>query len=604
MRAHLQAFAPVFPHCEGTLNAHRVACEPGGCLTTDAAVGILLAAVPAAITLVVLVLSLRAPGTPVGRSFAWLVSTLFVWQMVDAAMRVVGSESSAQFVRHAARIGWLLAIPAALHFALRYTRRTELADQPLTYALLYTPALVVQSLYNVGWLHDVLVHVPVWGWVVERTEGSAAPWITAWFVILALATMGLLAHHAYRLRDEPEPFRRASWLTIAIALPLGVGLVTEVAVPQLVGARHVPLTSTALVLFSIWALVGWWRTSLFDFDTVASARDVIDALSDAVLIFDVGEQLQFANHVAAHQFHVDALRDLFRSEREHTAFVAGPWTKAISGRPQHGLEMTLRLRSDATVPALVSLSPVEQGNHRGVVMVAHDIRTFLETQKELAEARAEAEQARQDGPWLHQVGDHLLDLARQADAPELSRLLGTLIGLTRADADRQELNLGSVDVRAELEAYQDKLTEAIAPKRLDLHLPSGSVPAYIDRNHFRQVLLGVLRYTNQTSPIPSLYVGLSTEGPHTLIELRVPTGVRAEHADALVRGEVPPVGDPSERLGFLLSRRLLQRMGCALRVKRLPNPSREISLEFELRMRTHAEAPVPSSYHDLETVHY
>ena len=559
-------------------------------------VGVALALVPLLVNLAILAVILRrGVDTRIARVFVMFVVMLVAWQAFDVAIRTAITAQSAATWRDLLRAGQFFAIATGVHFALRFAGHDRVADHVGTYGLLYLPPLAAQALYAAGVIDERLVRVPIWGWIA--TAADAGPWfdaVTVGFTLMVAAIPAILYAHVWRVRHNPRRFPTAQLIAVGISVPVVIGVVTEVVLPLVLGMRQIPITSTTLSAFSLASAVALQRNRIFEVDTVATARGLIDAVTDALMVCDPDGHVRFANAVAREQFNVGGtgrteVQAMFRSPREADAFLAGPWTNAIMGARRIGLEMTLLDRNHGPVECLVSLAAVRQSGMVGVMLVAHDISELRGVEAELAVTRERVEEARgTDGPWVAHLADELREplhgilgairtLSDQAELPpdpalleridsqgsQLLRLLSDVIDVSSIDAGELSLAFGELDLAAvlkELKPQAKQLTEA-HQNRVYVLAPT-SVEVRADGARVRQVVMGVLAFVSRLARGRTLTITAARLPLHGAITVSVPD-VRlspAQLTQALDR--LPRSGRAKgPRLTLALCRRLCQLMG-------------------------------------------
>ena len=394
------------------------------------------------------------------------------------------------------------------------------------------------------------------------------------------------------MRHDPRQFPNAQLLALGITVPVGIGVLTEVGLPVIMGIQQIPIASTTMSAFSLVAAIGLVRNRLFEVDTVATARGIIESISDALVVLDPDGTVRFANRTAREQFNIgpgarQQLHTFLRSESEARAFRAGPWNRALSGGRQYGLEMTLLDRNQQPVDCLVSLNAIRQGPAVGVMIVAHDISELREVEAELALARERVEEGREsDGPWIAHLSDELrnpvnaiLGCAKlldesgvsnpellqriHAQGSQLLRLLSDVIDVSQVDSGELPLSVEPTDVTQTLRAIAPICRKVVQNQknRVDFQLAE-SVYVVVDPVRLRQIVLGVLSFLNQMGRQRVLIVTATRENERQgvirfdLPEVTLPADQLANALDRLPRSG----GAKAARLTLALSRRLCQLM--------------------------------------------
>ena len=559
--------------------------------------GVSLALVPLLVNLAILVVLLRR-GSVVGvaRAFAIFVAMLSAWQFFDVTVRAATNAETAAAWRDLLRAGQFFAVATGVHFALRFARMERAAESIWTYIALYLPPLAAQALYAARLIDEPLVYVPIWGWIADTSQsGPLFDIVTAGFALQAAAIPAILYGHAWKVRTDQRRFPIAQLLAVGITVPVVLGVLTEALLPLFFGMRQIPITSTTLSAFSLAAAVGLQRNRMFQVDTVATAQEILESISDALMVFDPDGRVRFANAVAREQLNVSPagrsrIQELLRSPREAKAFLAGPWARALTGRREHGLEMTLVDRHQHPVECLVSVTAIRQGAAVGLMMVAHDISELRDVEAELALARERIEEARgTDGPWIAHLSDELrhplntilgcvqlmsegpqdqpvdaeLLQRMEVQGNQLLRLLSDVIDISQIDAGELPLTLSTTELTATIRAMTPICRQLVRTQsnRLDIRLAE-TVDVQVDPARLRQIVLGVITFLNSLGRQRT--VALQTDGTttHGVVRFSLP-GVSLSAAQlSQALDHLPRKGKAKgPRLTLALCRRLCQLMG-------------------------------------------
>ncbi|MCA9492264.1 MAG: PAS domain-containing protein, partial [Myxococcales bacterium] len=492
--------------------------------------GIALAALPALLNVGLLVYSLRnLPSDRVTRTFAFFLAMLVAWQLFDLSVRSATTAEAAASWRGLLRIWQFLAIASGLQLSLFMADLDRVASRPEVLAAIYGPCMLFESTYSAGLVVEHLEHVPVFGWIADSTTlGPLFSVMTTWFSAEAALMAGILVWNVWRTRGQGDPHAAARLFAIGIVVPVLSGLLTEAVLPQVLGIRQIPLTSTTLSVFSVATAYALGRYDLFRVNTLAAAQAVLETLSDSLLVVHATGRVRYANRHAVEVFGsmVGArLPELFDDVTVARTFVDGPWRRALEGDRLTGVDATLRNPRGGPIEALVSMTRLDLGGSGvpSVVVLIHDVGPLKRAEAEAAAARdvAEAasrskslflastshelrtplnaiigysqmlaEQAEDDGDALR-----LEDLGRiESSGRMLLMLIDDLIDLSRVESGRLEVAPVVFHCREMLEREVEPIARELCRKNtneLVVELDD-ACEIVADRARLRQVLLNLV----------------------------------------------------------------------------------------------------------------
>jgi hypothetical protein len=172
----------------------------------------------------------KSPGAPANRSFALLMLTFVIWDLMEGILRLSpnAAETTLRLWVNIEWIGIAAISGALLHFILSYPRKRDVLDKWYAYPLIYGPPLVIILLI---WTTDIVISGVTMGWMGYDAKivpaGYAVPAVVyATQIFLALAI--LLRTYT---RSAGIVRSRSKILLMGVAIPVVVGSATEVFLP-------------------------------------------------------------------------------------------------------------------------------------------------------------------------------------------------------------------------------------------------------------------------------------------------------------------------------------------------------------------------------------
>jgi PAS domain S-box-containing protein len=496
----------------------------------DNAMGVALAAIPMVANIAVFWYALRRlPRDQLTTTFLLYIVCACTWQAFDIMVRVSETAETARFWRAYLRMGQIYGIAIGLHFAMLYAQRDRIGNAWWFWTLLYVPPSLQLGGYMAGHWEEQLVYHEGWGWLSDASAMGTAYQIH--LVIgsaTALFTLAVLVWNTRRVWSQVERRQASLALTIGLSITVVLGVVFEGGLPML-GYHQWPITSTVTVFFTVGTFIGLSRYSLFRVSTPAAAQAVIEALTDPLLIARADGRLLYANEAASDSFGLDRdriqtyhLGRLFPVEGDALAFFAGRWVETLRGARANGLEARFQSADGTVAPFLVSLAPIpisRQGDP-GVAVVAHDVSRLKAIERDLVDARDQAEFANRTKSeflanmshelrtplnaiigYAELVAEDAEDDATREDLARIERsgrylldLINDVLDLSKVESGKLELRCEPVDIARSMEGLIptfDQLRRRNG-NALVVDVDDDLAPVHADPMRLRQVLLNLV----------------------------------------------------------------------------------------------------------------
>lgn len=374
--------------------------------------------------LVAIVASRRA-ATPIGRSLAMLMASVFIWSLAAAVEAYVPGQDSQVLMSKIAYLG-IATVPGLIFlFALRFLHPGQTVSRAWSLALWAVPALTIVMAFT----NDR--HHLLWSSITPGPGGAGGPLIYGhgpYFAVhigysyaLLLAAAGFFIAAAVRFKGL---FRRqALALLLAFALPAAanVSYISGISFADR-GYDFTPVGFAFSGFFLLWAM---FRLQLVDIVPVARER-VIESMGESLLILDEAGRLAAANP-AARRLIAEAGGPA--EDVPEGKLLGKPAGELVPGWP----ELAAALREPASaereivfrngVPRSFDLRLSPLLSHTtlvtGWVAILYDITRIKNAETAAIEARNIAETLRQAGLTLsskldfNQISALILDLLRR-----------------------------------------------------------------------------------------------------------------------------------------------------------------------------------------------
>lgn len=420
--------------------------------------GFLVAFIPGVINLWLIAYILGSlPRNKLVNIFTVFTFCAALWQLDDAVCRIVTTAAVADNWDCILGFGWAFAAPACLHFALLYTRLAGPNVPRLLTAVIYLPAVILLSLFQIHIYPHSLQWLGFWGWVNFHNEHPLDLFTVYWIAFMGLCASVILFYHAYKVRKDNLLRPQAFLIAIGVSMPTITGIVSQLIFLML-DRPSIPITSSFLTLFSLAAVVALKQYRLFSISELINYDLMLDELPVAVLsVSDTGHVI-YINQAGIELLHLEKKPPLhlkFHELLQHAfpengAGLKETLNKALKGIRVNNVESSFAA-GDKTITILVSASPVINNKKvRGAMMYIRDITAQTESEHSLQQKNVQLEQSNANLEQFAYVASH--------DLREPLRKIVTFSGMI-ADTEKERFSERS-------KTYFEKITGAA--KRMQL----------------------------------------------------------------------------------------------------------------------------------------
>ncbi len=324
-----------------------------------------------------LLLAAREWHTPAYRCLSLVLLGGAVWGLCEAFWTVAPTSGSALWLVRASTPGWALVGPVVLHAFVcsssappRWSRRALAASYTVTVALCLVSWLT-------PWMHTG-VSPQSWGWSYR-----VGPAFAVWYgLTLATIAAGIVVGvRELRVWDSPAHVSQRPWFVVALALPLGIGSVTDGLLPLL----SIEAPRAGVVSFAVFGALICWNLGRYGYSLAAPgsvAGRILSELPEGVALVTPDGHIRYANEGLARLVGMDVAA---LPGQALSRFLPSAALDARDAAGEDG-EVDLDLGPRGRTPVAVSSSQVRDGRGLliGTIFLVRDLSEIRALRARLA----------------------------------------------------------------------------------------------------------------------------------------------------------------------------------------------------------------------------
>jgi PAS domain S-box-containing protein len=329
------------------------------------------------------------------------------WMAICVVLFIQAKDPSLALFWARASIAPGLAVSITLHFVLVFTGKA-IARKQWFLLLLYIPN-ILYYFYIIG-TNDVVKAVIAGRWGNEIVYNMNSPFVglcNLWTILLGLASLVIPIVYFFRTKDKKRK-KQAFYITLGFFLPTVLGSLVFVLIP-IAGDAVSKLPPVFMMFLEILFGYAIWRFGLLDLNPATAARNIIETMSDLMIIVDRNRRIvsynsallklsqyperEIVNRNISDYFTGKALSNLLN---EAGAGEEPHHRRKTSGENKiRSVEDVLLTKNRQNVPVDISVSILceNDGVHSGYVLVARDITSKKKEQLEKERLIAELQEA-------------------------------------------------------------------------------------------------------------------------------------------------------------------------------------------------------------------
>ncbi len=409
----------------------------------------------------------KAPKENLNKIFLYM-SLVATWlAFVEFEMRTSESyETAYMWIKLA--FPWSFIFVLNLHFCLIFIGRTRFLSKKISIVIFYLPPTLLSILeLTTKTLVTGVEKVP-WGWKEIIANNIFIDILFFGILFISFLAVYLLIKFYFKTTD-PLKKKQAFYLSVGYSIFLVFLVVTELVFrgielkfPEL--GNSIGLVNNAFIAYAV------WKFKLFDLSPTTASNDLIETISDSIVLVDNTEKIVYTNTSTQKLFGLEQnellgnnINILLNSDVIEEIFIK----KSVTN-----LETVYQFNNKSILPFLLSSSQIidKIGTIQGLVCVIHDISkrkeaekklefAFAETQEKNQELQASQEELRQANDELHAmlntVNHQKEEIISQRDDIEAKNIELEKLSIVAAKTDNSVL---IADHTGEIEWVNDGFT--------------------------------------------------------------------------------------------------------------------------------------------------
>jgi PAS domain S-box-containing protein len=341
------------------------------------------------------------PKTKSNAWFSLMSITLALWQASEGFAHLSLNEKNAASWFRISNIIFLLVIPFAAIFVLRFTGLIKKHYKPFTNCLIFLPAVYFFAALEGGYGEYVIERSGQWYWIANPSPGITLSLLFAWQAGGALCILGLLCYAFVIKRRRGEGGKDALTLVAGLVIPVAGGIVAEGVCPLMMSIDDIPVTPFLMTTFSFSSLLAIKRFRLLDYSPKNSWENIVETMNEALLIVNNDDRIMYANpsfcELTGYDFSElkgKIAAELFLEDEGEREKMRRNIEERCEGR-KGKYEVMVRTRSGKKLYMHISGAPYtdEKGRVIGSIGIQSDITKLKEYEKSLEYSENRLKQA-------------------------------------------------------------------------------------------------------------------------------------------------------------------------------------------------------------------
>jgi PAS domain S-box-containing protein len=325
---------------------------------------------------------------------------------------------------------WPLIYALVLHLALVFAQKDSLLRQPLTYVVIYAPAVVISA---IDIMANSITAEPIqqtWGWSDDFKQGSGAASLAAgWSLVIAIDAEVLLFAR-YRKAPDSQAKQQAKFALLGSFFPLAAGVLDGIL--PYYGATLPNFSVPGFAIGCVFIGYGIWRHGLFTLTPEFVADEVLATLLDPLILIDPLGNIVHMNRAtttvsgfnelelvgkSCNLLYIDMVNDGNSLE-----------TRTLNDFVRHGVggqtTAWMNTKTGQRVPVDLSISVLndDDGEYIGLICNGQDITEKLRKQEEISSLQRRIESI------LESAGDGVIALDRNGAATFVNQAASDMTG--------------------------------------------------------------------------------------------------------------------------------------------------------------------------------
>ncbi len=229
--------------------------------------------------------------------FSFFVITCAIWQISDCLIRYIDAIETVTLIYRVLTFGVLFLLPASVHFSLLYTDRFNKDKSSFLLTILYLPSIIFYLFNLLNLPKGYFVSNEFWHFIYVP-YGAIDNLMLIWLGILALSTIIILLTYCIKIKKiDKKKYKGAYLLAIGFSIPAFIGIITQVIFPIFFKMEEIPITTTFITVFSVFAIysIVKFKYNLFAFSPYSISEKIFDSISEGILITDVEGIIRYSN---------------------------------------------------------------------------------------------------------------------------------------------------------------------------------------------------------------------------------------------------------------------------------------------------------------------